>query len=559
MNKVSSHRNKIKMSDFIQRVVKTKIDRSEIEKEIKTNPNLLSAIHHYIHKTIIPYTVTDYSEHIQTLDDEDQFSEMSQMFQQESQQLFSNLLSILVRYRQVKKNSFINVDTDKDSITFLCSDIVQTPIPNPFEKKPTLSQLLSILVKLADHTSTVYTNELDMLDGRIDYIDRLKKDAHEIQAKVYEKFLKALEKKMETEKNNFQNFIQTCEPLRDYFYDILQHENQNYLYYLPISILDIFLPFTKMPIDDAFLSFFLRFDEWIPSEFRSRFLPSVITNDSIRNFKPKVDLLITDTITIYKKSMKDPELLQDLFFVVSLLSRFVKKNYLVVSNMETQTLICFLSIGITLISKSKEIPEESTLISLTGDILVCLLETIHAKPDVMNSYLVYQLSNCLLEIIKDARITEKYNSKLFQLFTLVLSNKLSMIYMANTLSEELEIGMERISNYVSESELLKIKQWSTIYQQLSDVEEDLVDPLTSCVVVKPCFIPIDTVGNMIQVCDLYMLCTYLWTKPENPFTRQPLSIENVLEFNQKEDIQEKYKQTMTRLKKLILEKKNLQK
>jgi hypothetical protein len=131
--------------------------------------------------------------------------------------------------------------------------------------------------------------------------------------------------------------------------------------------------------------------------------------------------------------------------------------------------------------------------------------------------------------------------------------------MANTLSEELEIGMERISNYVSETELLKIKQWSTIYQQLSDVEEDLVDPLTSCVVVKPCFIPIDTNAQLIQVCDLYMLCTYLWTKPENPFTRQPLSIENVLEFNQKEDIQEKYKQTMSRLKKLILEKKNLQK
>ena len=557
MNKVTLHMNKIKMSDFIIRVVKTSIERSVIENELKTNPHFLSEIHHYIHKTIIPSTVTDYSEHIQSLDDEDQFSEMRQMFQQESQQLFSNLLSILVRYRQVKPSSFINVDTEKKSITFLCSK--NSDIPDPFEKKPTLSQLLSILVKLVDHTSTVYTNELDMLDRRIDYIERLKKDAHEIQAKVYEKFLKALEKKVETEKNNFQNFIQTCEPLRDYFYHILQHENQNYLYYLPISILDIFLPFTTMKIDDAFLTFFLRFDEWVPSEFRSRFLPFVITNDSIRNFKPKVDLLIMDTITIYKKSIKQPELLQDLFFVVSLLSRFVKKNYLVVSNIETQTLIRFLSIGITLISKSKEVPDEATSVSLTGDILVCLLEVIHAKPNVMDSYLVYQLSNSLLEIIKDARITEKYNSKLFQLFTLVLSNKLSMIYMANTLSEELEIGMERISNYVSETELLKIKQWSTIYQQLSDVEEDLVDPLTSCVVVKPCFIPIDNVGNMTQVCDLYMLCTYLWTKPENPFTRQPLSIENVLEFNQKEDIQEKYKQTMTRLKKLILEKKNLQK
>jgi len=542
-------------NEFIISLVKESIDRTQIESVLKKEPDFLPQIKNYIQKTIIPYTTTDYSEHIHSLEDENQFSEMRDSFRKEAQQLFCNLQNILVRFRQVKPSSFFNVE-NPDSTTFLNSG---SNIQDPFEKKPTLSTILSVLVKLYSHITEIFSGEIDMIDRRITYIESLKKDANPIQISVYEKFIEKLKQEQESKNQEFKNFIQESNPLRDYFYDILQSFNPNFLYFLPVCILDIFIPFTVVPMDYKFISFYSRFDPWIPSEFRSKFLPKIIANKefSLKVKDLKVDLFITDTITIYQKYLKDPTLLQDLFFVLSVLSRYLSKFSYIVMNMETRQLICFVSVCVTLISKLKEIkkelPDENTFFLLFEDALNCIKEIVLTKPDILDSYLAYQLSNCLLDVTKTEETRQKFDSQLQTLFNSVLSNnKLSLIYMANTLSEE--ISLDYVKSYISSTQLEKLQQWAEIYK--TEADEDLTDPLTSCLVVKPCFIPIDVDGNMIQVCDLYMLCTYLWSKPENPFTRQTLSIDDVMQFNQKEPIKLKYETTMEKLKKLILEKKH---
>jgi hypothetical protein len=194
----------------------------------------------------------------------------------------------------------------------------------------------------------------------------------------------------------------------------------------------------------------------------------------------------------------------------------------------------------------KDLPDENTYSLLVGDAILCILEIIQENKSVLDSYLEYQLTNCLIELVKKDELVQKYSSILVQLFDCVLETKLSVIYMANTLSDTGLDGL--LTSFITPCKLQKVKQWSTIYKNIQDPEDSIVDPLTSCVVVKPCFIPIDTQGSMTQVCDLYMLCTYLWSKPENPFTRQPLSIEDVLEFNKKNDIIDANKNVVKELK-----------
>ena len=55
-------------------------------------------------------------------------------------------------------------------------------------------------------------------------------------------------------------------------------------------------------------------------------------------------------------------------------------------------------------------------------------------------------------------------------------------------------------------------------------------------------------GTMLQVCDKYMLSSYLWTTPINPFTRLSLTIEELEEFNKQEDSIQKLAEFNSKLK-----------
>lgn len=546
----------------IENFYKNSVPLHEIETCLKTNKNLLPEIIDYVSKSIIPYTVTDYSEHIQNLDDESQFDEMRHLFLGEGIQLFKNFWTVFQVFVQKNPQKFVNLDTTLAWYHNAPPILPSCNHDDYFIQKPLFSTIVSILTKLAEHIGSVYSNNLSLLGRRIEYIERLIKEKDAMTALVYQNILERVKKNYESERHQYENFVTVAAPLRDYFYLLLGQTA--YCHYLPASVLDIFLVFVDIPMDDSFLIFFLRFDDFLSSEFRSKYLPKVITllsdNDAnystksiLKTFKPKMDLLIMDIITLYKKYLKDPSLLQDIFFIVSVCARCFKKNRYQIHSMHTEQLIHFVSICVTLISKldemKKELPDQNTYSLLVGDAIQCILEVIQEDKKVLDSYLEYQLTNCIIELVKKEELVQKYSSVLVQLFDGVLDTKLSVIYMANTLSDTGLDGL--LSSFITPSKLQKVKQWSSIYKNIKDPDDTILDPLTSCVVVKPCFIPIDVQGIMTQVCDLYMLCTYLWSKPENPFTRQPLSIENVLEFNQKDEIMKANKNVVKELKKAI--------
>ena len=127
------------------------------------------------------------------------------------------------------------------------------------------------------------------------------------------------------------------------------------------------------------------------------------------------------------------------------------------------------------------------------------------------------------------------------IFFILIKNKLSIIYLCS-IKDELYLSNIKIP--LSMGNRAKITEWTTIYSKISSYEfyDEFIDQLTSCIIVKPCFIPMNEDGTMIQVCDEYMLSSYLWTTPINPFTRMSLTINELKEFNKNEQcLQEKHK------------------
>ncbi len=75
--------------------------------------------------------------------------------------------------------------------------------------------------------------------------------------------------------------------------------------------------------------------------------------------------------------------------------------------------------------------------------------------------------------------------------------------------------------------------------------DKILDPITSSIIVVPCVIP------PLQVCDKNMIMSCLWNKPENPFTKLPLTIQEFKEFNEQVESQIKNKETHNILKEAI--------
>ena len=109
----------------------------------------------------------------------------------------------------------------------------------------------------------------------------------------------------------------------------------------------------------------------------------------------------------------------------------------------------------------------------------------------------------------------------------------------------------KISLNIQQKDMIEL--WIKIYSKIKESEfyDEFIDQITSCVIVKPCFIPMNADGTMIQICDEYMISSYLWTTPINPFTRTSLSISELMEFNKSTQCIEEKKLFVRKLKNSI--------
>jgi hypothetical protein len=163
------------------------------------------------------------------------------------------------------------------------------------------------------------------------------------------------------------------------------------------------------------------------------------------------------------------------------------------------------------------------------NILLQIIEyTLVCNRHLLDSYLVYSIPNKLVSLYDEEYSDNGINVHLDNIFKMYLSSKLGIYYLASMIElsqiTKLPVNLEQ-SN--------KFTKWFNYYKYINEniADTNIIDPLTSTVLVIPYLIPMDNNFTICNICDKNIIESYLWEKNENPFTRSELTIEQLKEFN----------------------------
>lgn len=482
---------------------------------------------------------------------------------------FNKFIGINIGFQtgEIKLPQLVNIDLENEWFAGEKSFINDLSAENHFAINPLKSQMVTIVCKLVDFANTNFISEIKLLDDLINNPTRHHYPLTELIRHKAECIAK------------FKDFHTLSNTIHKYFLLILDKNNKCYLSFLPRSIMNIFSS-SLMFIDDdlSFLSFIVnsvKMYQWIPSEYRCIYITKIIKliqknkfPNIIRKFNPDICLLIDDINTMYKKYLreKDQDVFQNMILLSNVLSNLLS-NLLISDkkcdiNGNIDKLIYFISIQLTIISKIKSEKEHIPLENyhtLIANSCICIKYIIYHDLNVINSYLVHYIPNILLDYCNE-NDNEVISALIHDIFILLLENNTKVkIYLC---SQDDENKLSQLKILLGESASCYLHEWMHYYVKIKDYElyDKLLDPITSCIIVNPCVIPMNEDGTMFQICDKYMMMTYLWTTPTNPFTRCDLSIDDLEEFNKLEhcvkavsDFNDKLKDGIAFAKKIKIE------
>lgn len=512
--------------DIILLINQTSLDMNTLEQQLKAD-NSMEIIVNYIIQNIFPNALI--RDQIDTDNNEPlDLNEVRETSINEGIELVKKLSLIIQKYITGKSGEYVNIDTSMQWFTGDASLIAIPECPNIFKNKKKISAILAIICKLVDFINTIFLTDIDLLNRKLSYVTAQPTSMH----KIY--LVGHLTKYHAECVAKFKAFHGHCYIIHDYILSIYRTNNHGYLGYMPQSTLNIFSSSLYFLKDDInFLNFIIDFVDWLPSEVRCKYFTKMILlkdKSLIMRFNPKVSLLIDDLNTLYKVYLKNPSIIEDLVIITQIIN-YIFQNRKIDLTIEQNILIYFVSVQLTIISKIKSIKIDIPIdeyYHIIIDCFQCILKVINNDHNILNSYLIYYIINISLDFYEDDNIILK--SILDDLYFHLLQHKLTIIYLCSIKEEEYLLNMKIFLNMQQKD---NIKLWIKIYSKIKESEfyDEFIDQITSCVIVKPCFIPMNADGTMIQVCDEYMISSYLWTTPVNPFTRTSLSISELMEFN----------------------------
>lgn len=555
------------------------------------NSNILDDIIEYINVNIIPNCMIESESESEfefnfdfNSDSQEDIMNVKKMFMTEGTIIITNLSLILNKYIEKKPNNYVNIDTTNpwflNEPTFVINDGIQN---NAFSKNIIIGKVFSILIKLVDFINTQYINKINdykrkIIDAKM-YINSesllLQRELIDMSAfeRIYlnTKFTEMINI-MESQRDKIleeqSSFYENCRIIRNYLYSLLsfisnEYNKDPFLMFLPKCILNVIVANFN---DIQYIKYIIKFDSWIPSEIRCTYIHEIIellskkdldkeTKLIVSQFNPDINYLIKDTNYLYLKYLKDNSLIRELSSLILLISQMfmVKGNVILESK---DDLVMFVSILTTLINKivteKDQIPDKKLFKLIIDKYFDCIKNVLINNQTVIDSYLSYYLLT-LFHIV-DKLSDELSNEPLISIFTIFFNNKLSSIYFActNDIDTIDKIINGKLSIVFNKELRDRIIIWSNIYNKMNDHDKsfELSDNITNCFVVKPYMLPIDEFNY--QLCDKYMISTYLWSKPENPYTRSSLTIKELDTFNSTEKITHEI-QKITTLLKLTIE------
>ena len=515
---------KIKMEESpINQLIK-EISLNDLEKILKL-PDIINIIQNYIDRTIIPNCMIDESE-------------VNEMFISESIHIIKNLSKIIYKYSQLKPFEFV--------IPSLIDEppILKAEYTNPFYERVSIRSILAFIYKLVDMCNEHYLNKINFFESMIErlHMRELSPETSPQEVQYIKSLIPTLNASKDGVLTSFKKVHQCADIIQSYFLSLFQFilsDPGKYLAHIPKCIFNIFRSSVVfLQEDKPFLDFIMRFDSWIPSDIRCTYLCKMVKT-GVR-FNPNVNLLITDINHLYTKYVADESVINDIIPLIFILSEYLKFKKRLNIILDAASLIFFISVLLTIISKIKDdnVLEKS---------LFSIKFIIENNNRLINSYLMYQLPTILLSVYdgeyKDENII-KYLDDIF--YVMLNENKHSIVYIATTLGDE---GIFKLQTTMINKHIPTMKKWTDIYKKMTlfDRYEQVIDPISSCAIVIPCFVPDDE-----QVYDKNMFMTCLWNKAEHPFTRQKITIQELIDYNDRPETLEKIKVFKKLLKEAIL-------
>lgn len=146
---------------------------------------------------------------------------------------------------------------------------------------------------------------------------------------------------------------------------------------------------------------------------------------------------------------------------------------------------------------------------------------IRIYPDLINCHLVHYIPYVIINIWNSFKdwVDDNIVVQMSKILSECAANNDFINYFASLVSTSVREYSKLIFFDVS-----KIEKRLELFNKLSAMDTEFIDPLQSTFILKVAFMPMS--GTDPMICDKYVIESYLRTKPEHPFTREKMTIDD---------------------------------
>ena len=146
---------------------------------------------------------------------------------------------------------------------------------------------------------------------------------------------------------------------------------------------------------------------------------------------------------------------------------------------------------------------------------------IRIYPDLINCHLVHYIPYVIINIWNSFKewTDDNFVVQMSKILSECAANNDFINYFASLISTSVREYSKLIFFDVS-----KVEKRLELFNKLSAMDTEFIDPLQSTFILKVAFMPMS--GTDPMLCDKYVIESYLRTKPEHPFTREKMTIDD---------------------------------
>jgi hypothetical protein len=494
--------------------------------------------------------------------EEDEVEQLRNFCKSQLETLLSNLQKLVVKLFE-KKGSGIYLSF-YDEILYKTKPVYEKISVHSFTVNPTMNRVFITSAYILRLLLSNYFNTIDFQKKLISYIKRKLEEQHDnvfmchVLQQRLDKCNTDLHIILEATSRNVEKYAPFIACFIENIVSCItrnSEQDNEYLSKYPDQVIGIIQSICKLP-QPEYIKYII--NQSIHKLYLCRIIPNPIRFDifsCIANSNSNIKSLLNEIIQI-----ETPGVLMDdahefgklcsanpkdfsFHFVssMSLLNFYIKRMkhngtnahliYYIAANLEkTRSLIVqlfeFINARISEIYKSDSEHDQEIIDGLTIQIhlfLKMIKQLIRMYPDIINCHLVHYIPYVVINIWNN--YSTNVDDEIVHLLSEILMdcsiNNDFINYFTSLVSDNIS-KYERLI-YFDRS---KLEQRLALFNKLSSINSEFVDPIQSIFILKVAFLPMH--GTDPMLCDKYVIQSALRTNPENPFTREKMSID---EFN----------------------------